>query len=282
MSHFKNALHPTLRLEDGLCFTTLKSIEETEIPELTAALEFTIWSPECYSEIPGVPSDLLAFTEGEMRIYHASTNDQLAKLLQPSTQKDLKICGFRPRIGHEFKLSGISFCEELPADIVGVSSSDLELTQYALNDLCMLINQASYHWSLLESTDHFQETFEMMSIFLPRVVRALTDELDIHQVADFKHEILTIRGYKNRKIFFSCFFETFLAEKSIGSRDLFVSLMVQRAQAMELFNSNEKGLDFLTLSKASLKPLISSIDVILYKNFVGPHQACCQNSANSF
>lgn len=282
MPHFKNALHPTLRLEDGLCFTTLKSIEESEIPELTAALEFTIWSPDCYSEIPQVPADILAFGNGEMRIYHASTNDQLEKLFLPAAQQDLKICGFRPRLGHEFKLSGISFCEELPADIVGVSSSDLELTQYALNDLCMLINQASNHWSLLESTDHFQETFEMMSTFLPRVVRALTDELDVHQVADFKHEILSIRGYKNRKIFFSCFYETFLAEKSEGSRDLFVALMVQRAQAMELFNSNEKGLDFLTLSKASLRPIISSIDVILYKNYIGPHQTCCQNSTNLY
>jgi hypothetical protein len=279
MPHFKNALHPTLRLEDGQCFTTLKSIDEKEIPELRAALEFTIWSPECYSEIPDVPSDLLAFTQGEMRIYHASTNEQLEKLLQPN-QKDLKICGFRPRLGHGFKLPGISFCEELPSDIVGVSATDLELTQYALNDLCVLINQASNHWSLLESTDHFQETFEMMSSFLPRVVRTLTDELDVNQIANFKHDILTVRGYKNRKIFFSCFYEMFLSEKSLGSKDLFVALMVQRAQALELFNSNEKGLDFLTLSKASLKPIISSIDVILYKNFIGPHQTCCQGTTN--
>lgn len=270
MSNFYQSFHPTLRLEDGLCFTTLKSVDEKDIFSIIEALEFTVWSPECYPKKLSIPSDVLAFCEGEMRIYHTSNSEQVERLLKCGAKKETMIFGFRPRSDQAFKLPGISFTNELPADLIGISTIDLELTYHALNDLCVIINQASNHCSLLDSTDYFQETFEMMCTFLARSVRALTDELDNHQIAEFKREILTTKAYKNRKTFFNCFFETFLAGRINEGKELFVALMVQRAQAIELFNSNEKGLDFLKLSKSSLKPIISSIDLLIYKNYLEP------------
>lgn len=278
MSHFYQSFHPTLRLEDGLCFTTLKNVDERDIFSIVEALEFTIWSPGCYSKKLSIPSDVLAFCNGEMRIYHTSNNEQVEKLLK--TEKEAMILGFRPRTEKDFKLPGISFSEELPTDLLGISSIDLELTYHALNDLCVIINQASNHCSLLDSVDYFEETFEMMCSFLARSVRALTDELDNQQIGEFKRKILAVKGYKNRKVFFNCFFETFLSDKINGSRELFVALMVQRAQVLELFNSNEQGLDFLILSKSSLKPIISSIDLLLYKNFFEPFYSPVNMSAS--
>lgn len=270
ISNFYQSFHPTLKLEDGLCFTTLKSVDEKDIFSIIEALEFTIWSPECYSKKLSIPSDILAFCDGEMRIYHTSNNEQVEKLLKCSAKKETMIFGFRPRAGHTFQLPGISFTEELPTDLIGISTIDLELTHHALNDLCVIINQSSNHCSLIDSTDYFEETFEMMCSFLARSVRALTEELDHYQIAEFKREILAKKAYKNRKIFFNCFFETFLADRINGNKELFVALMIQRAQAIELFNSNEQGLDFLKLSKSSLKPIISSIDLLIYKNFLEP------------
>lgn len=270
MLNLKYAFRPTLRLVDGLCFTSLKSVEENEFAELFENLEFTTWSPDYFFNKPSVPSDILTFGKKEFRIYHASTKEQLDYLLENNSRNDFKICGFRVREENEFKLPGISFCEDIAADALGISFSDFQLAYHALNDLCDLINQASNHWSMLESTVHFQETFEMISCNLPRAVLALTDELDLEQVEDFKHEIYAVHGYRNRKIFFGRFFDTFLSEKSKGTRELFVALMDQRSKSVELFSPNEFELEILNLPIGTLKPFISSIDIILYDNFIGP------------
>ncbi len=269
MPAFKNSFLPTLRLEEGMCFTVLKRAEESEVSSFSEKLEFTNWSPECYSAQPTIPSDILAYANGEMRIYHASSQGHIDHLFTPQKSGSIKICGYRPRSTMPFELSGVSFSDELPGDMMDVPATVLELTGYALDDLCGIINETLHFTSLLDSSDQFESLFDKVCSVLPRVIRVLTDDLDDVMVDEFKSEILSTKAYRNKKMFFKCFFKKFLSKGS-SNEILFVELMIQRAQAVGLFTQTESTFDFLKATKSTLKPLIASIDIIIYKNFIDP------------
>lgn len=278
MPAFKNSFLPTLRLEEGMCFTVLKKALESEVASFSEKLEFTIWSPECYSAQPTIPSDILAYANGEMRIYHASSQSQIDHIFHPQKSGALKVCGYRPRSTMPFVLSGVSFSEELPADMMDIPASVLELTGYALDDLCGIINEALYFTSLLDSSDQFESLFEKVCKVLPRVTRVLTDDLDEVKIEAFKNEIIHTKAYRNKKQFFRAFYTNFLRDGS-DNEILFVELMIQRAQAVALFTQSESTFDFLKATKPTLKPLLASIDIIIYKNFIDPLMENATNPA---
>ena len=262
MPCFKSTFHPVLRLEEGLCFTKLKDVDDGDLPALSEALEFTIWSPECYPTKPQVPSDILAYSSGELRIYHTTTDAQLQNLFK-ARESEFKICGFKPRLNRPFEMTGFSFTDDLPGDLLGVHASDLQLAHCAFDDLC-------------EIALTLRETYEVASVLphmhkmIPRIVRALTEADDNDQRAVFLNQVISLRAPLKEKQLFALFFNSFLKEKSESTEELFVTLLEQRAKTYELYRSMESSFDFLKKARQSLKPLLMSIDLVLYKNFVGP------------
>lgn len=269
MPCFKSTFHPVLRLEEGMCFTKLKNVDDCELPALSEALEFTIWSPECYPAKPQVPSDILAYSSGELRIYHTTTDAQLQNLFKAS-QTDIKICGFKPRLNRPFEMTGFSFTDDLPGDLLGVHVSDLQLSHCAFDDLCEIAYMC-------------RETYEIASILphmhkmIPRIVRALTDIEVNDQATVFLNQVLSLRAPLKERQLFALFFDYFLKENGQNTQELFVSLFEQRAKAYEFYRSMENSFEFLKDSRQSLKPLLMSIDLVLYKNFVEPFH---NNSTN--
>lgn len=269
MPAFKNSFLPTLKLEKGMCFTVLKNVEEKDVQGFSEKLEFTLWSPECYSSKPSTPSDILAYINGEMRIYHTTVAEQIEELFATQQKDILKICGYRPRTSSPFELSGVSFSEELPGDMIDVPAGVLELSGYALDDLCGIINESAHVLSLLDSADNFEDLYDNLLVVLPRVVQVLTDKQDESLLENFKKITLANKSFRNKRHFFQDFYRTFLKTET-GNEYIFVELMAQRAQATNLFNHSELSFDFLKASKNSLRPLLSSIDIVIYKNFIAP------------
>lgn len=270
MPAFNNSFIPTLKLEQGMCFTVLKNVCENELPALTEKLDFTIWSPECYLAAPSFPSDILAYSQGEMRIYHASEQKQLDKLFSPEQEK-IRICGYRPRSSHPFQLNGISFTEDLPADLIDVPHGILELTCYALDDLCGIIYDLQTYSSLLDSSDHFEELINKTMVTFPRLIKVITNVYDEEIEETFKAQLMKLHCYKDKRRFLKLFYSTFLSTLSPttpSNEDLFVELMIYRTKLTCLSKQLDPTLNFLKMAKSSFRPLLSSIDIILYKNFI--------------
>ena len=194
----------TLRLEAGHCFTSLMTLKENQLPGLMQSLEFTVWSPECYSAKPDYPCDLLVYVAEEMRIYHITTEHQLEELIK-SRKDEAKICGIRSRENRPYRLEGLSFSDELPVELLDFSTSDLELAHYALNDLCQLILPFAAQESLKSQLDLTEAFKTHLGRVLPRIVRSLTDYYDPENLEPFEKEVLDTKALEQRKIFFGLF-----------------------------------------------------------------------------
>ena len=267
MPVFNNSFVPTLKLEQGMCFTVLKNVCEKELPDLSEKLDFTIWSPECYLAAPSFPSDILAYSQGEMRIYHASEQKQLDQLFSPEQEK-IKICGYRPRSTQPFQLNGISFTEDLPGDLIDVPNGMLELTCYALDDLCGIIYDLQTYSALLEGTDDFADLINKTMLSFPRLIKVITNEYDEELVDAFKIHLKELHCYKDKRRFLKLFYSTFLSSVTPANEELFVELMIYRTKLTSLSKQLDPALNFLKMAKSSFRPLLSSIDIILYKNFI--------------